>query len=144
MSTLERLVMRFYKNLVVFSALVLFFAVSFNIPESEAQSGSRICGWLAKKEKIAMSYEARKDDSSYSSQCDTAEKNLWDAIKKDAQLSKLSWEKTHKWTCEDVGKYVVPSGTSTDICDNMSAHCAYSIQTDPTTGKNKYTKLSCK
>lgn len=136
--------MRVFKNLVVFSALVLFFAVSFNIPESEAQPGSRICGWLAKKEKIAMSYEARQKDASYSSQCNTAEKDLWIAIKKDAKLSSFSWEKTHKWTCEDVGKYVVPSGTSTDICDNMTAHCAYMVQIDPATGKNKYTKLSCK
>jgi len=90
---------------------------------------------------VAMSYEARKDDASYSTQCDTAEKNLWDAIKKDAQLSKFSWEKTHKWSCEDVGKYLVPGGANADICENMTAHCAYAIQMDQ--GKTKYTKLGC-
>jgi hypothetical protein len=113
-------------------AFVLLLATSLKMTEVSAQSGSRICGWLAQQNAIALSYEARQDSVTYSQECDQAEKSLWDAIQKNTNLKKLKWTKTHKWTCEDVGKYVVPKGQKTDICENMSASCAYVIQTKQT------------
>jgi len=111
--------------------------------QASAQSGSRLCGYVSigPALKIGLLYEARTKDASYSKQCSTAISEFWDAIKKDATLSALTWEKISKKSCEHVGKlglaYTQSSGNlKNDICDKMTAKKAYKVMkqgTQPTT-----------
>jgi len=66
--------------------------------QASAQSGSRLCGYVSigPALKIGLLYEARTKDASYSKQCSTAISEFWDAIKKDATLSALTWEKNQQ------------------------------------------------
>ena len=52
---------------------------------------------------------------------------MWDAIKKDASLSKMSWTKIDKKACEDVGKMGFGENGKNDICDKMKAKTPYKV-----------------
>jgi hypothetical protein len=101
---------------------------------ANAQSGSRLCGWVAVETpiKIGLLYEARKKDASYKKQCSKVISQMNDAIKKDAQLSAMKWTKIDKKDCEHVGKlglaYTDSKGQSkNDICEKMEAKKAYKV-----------------
>ncbi len=101
---------------------------------ANAQSGSRLCGWVAVETavKIGLLYEARQNDASYTKQCDTAISEFEDEIKKDAQLSAMTWTKIRKKSCEHVGKlglaYTQSSGNlKNDICNKMEAKKTYKV-----------------
>ena len=101
---------------------------------ANAQSGSRLCGWVAVETavKIGLLYEARKNDASYTKQCDTAISEFEDEIKKDATLSAMTWTKIRKKACQDVGAlglaYTQSSGNlKNDICNKMTAKTPYKV-----------------
>ena len=131
------------KPRTIFSTVVVMLIAVITLP-ALAQSGSRICGYLAKKEKIAISYEARKKEAFYSRTCKSAMNEIKDKINKDPKLKNLKWTSTHKATCESVGSFLVKKGENTDICQKMKANCAYIITTNPKTLENTFKKISCK
>jgi hypothetical protein len=115
--------------------------------EASAQSGSRLCGWVAVATpmKIGLLYEARKKDASYKKQCSEVIKKMEKEIKKDATLSKMSWKKIDKKACEDVGKmglaYTNDKGEAkNDICEKMQAKKAYKVLKQGTAATT-FTKL---
>ena len=70
-----------------------------------AQSGSRLCGYVAIETptKIGLLYEARDDDASYHKQCAEAIDETMDKIKGNAQLKTMNWKKIERFKCEEVG-----------------------------------------
>ena len=115
------------------------------------QKDSRLCGYLAKdapypgtpQVALASVYEARKNDIDYSDQCKKAQEKIKKGLKSSDLWEAYDWKSIYKDTCEDVGKHVTGPNTSNDICDKMTARCAYSIQylgDDNTV----YSKKACK
>ncbi|HQS38578.1 MAG TPA: hypothetical protein PK571_10160 [Methylotenera sp.] len=97
---------------------------------AQAQSGSRLCGYVAIETptKIGLLYEARDDDSNYHYQCDQAIEKTSKSIQKNPQLKAMKWNLIKRFKCEEVGNMgFVNKGQSSDICDNMEAHNAYKV-----------------
>jgi hypothetical protein len=95
-----------------------------------AQSGSRLCGYVAIETptKIGLLYEARDDDASYHKQCAEAIDETMDKIKGNAQLKTMNWKKIERFKCEEVGNMgFINPGQSPDICDNMQAKQGYKV-----------------
>jgi hypothetical protein len=95
-----------------------------------AQSGSRLCGYVAIETptKIGLLYEARDDDASYHKQCDVAINETMDKINGNAQLKTMKWKKIERFKCEEVGNMgFINPGQSPDICDNMAAKQGYKV-----------------
>ena len=130
--------------------ILTFLMCGFSLNAS-AQSGSRLCGYVAEKAPIpdtpqlsmAVVYEARKDDSSYSEQCKQAQDTIKDNLKKQDIWYAYQWKSVYKDTCESIGKLVTGPKTSDDICDQMSARCAYTVQYFGLED-TKYSKNKCK
>ena len=139
------------KNMITkFSPVLALVVVTLLGPiTAHAQSGSRLCGWTSKVENsgktvqvLGMLYEARQKDASYNKQCDEAIDEMKKGIDKDPKLSKLSWQKVHKDTCESVGKdFVSKTNPNTDMCDYMEAKKAYNVIKDNMKDATTYTKL---
>lgn len=97
---------------------------------AEAQSGSRLCGWIAVEtpQKMGLLYEARTKDASYGKQCDEAIDAMWKTINGNPQLKAMKWKKVRKESCESVGnKGFVNAGESADICEKMTAKTPYQV-----------------
>lgn len=97
---------------------------------AQAQSGSRLCGYVAIETptKIGLLYEARDDDASYHKQCEEAINKTMDSIKGNAQLKTMKWKKIERFKCEEVGNMgFVNPGQSPDICDAMQAKQGYKV-----------------
>jgi hypothetical protein len=111
--------------------LVALLTVSALIPSiAQAQSGSRLCGYVAIEtpNKIGLLYEARDDDASYHYVCDQAIDTTWKNIQKNPQLKAMKWNLIKRFKCEEVGNMgFVNKGQSPDICDNMESHNAYKV-----------------
>jgi hypothetical protein len=111
--------------------LLALLTVSALIPSiTQAQSGSRLCGYVAIETptKIGLLYEARDDDSNYHYQCDQAIEKTSKSIQKNPQLKAMKWNLIKRFKCEEVGNMgFVNKGQSPDICDNMEAHNAYKV-----------------
>ncbi len=105
--------------------------VSALIPSiAQAQSGSRLCGYVAIETptKIGLLYEARDDDANYHYVCDQAIEETSKSIQKNPQLKAMKWKLIKRFKCEEVGNMgFVNKGQSPDICDNMESHNAYKI-----------------
>lgn len=135
-------------SMVTAAAVALSAALISLAPgEASAQSGSRLCGWVAVATpvKIGLLYEARQKDASYSKQCNEVIDQMEKEIKKDASLSAMSWTKIHKKACEDVGKmglaYTNDKGEAkNDICEKMEAKKAYKVLKQGTAATT-FTKL---
>jgi len=130
---------------IVLSGLVLPAVV-------HTQSGSRLCGWtlevvdakLGPVQTLGALYEARQDDASYTTKCNTAINDSKSALQKKGlpytfdgkDGEKNKWVQQNKDTCEHVGAlftsaYKKPDGksdySSTDMCDNMAANKGYQV-----------------
>lgn len=111
---------------------------------ASAQSGSRLCGWVAvgTPVKIGLLYEARKKDASYKKQCSEVIKKMESQIKNNDDLKKMAWTKVDKKSCEDVGKMgFANAGESNDICDKMEAKKPYKVVKSGPKASATYTKL---
>jgi hypothetical protein len=111
--------------------LLALLTVSALIPSiAQAQSGSRLCGYVAIETptKIGLLYEARDDDADYHYVCDQAIEKTKQSIQKNPQLKAMEWKQIKRFKCEEVGNMgFVNKGQSPDICDNMESHNAYKI-----------------
>jgi hypothetical protein len=111
--------------------LLALLAVSALAPSiSQAQSGSRLCGYVAIETptKIGLLYEARDDDANYHYVCDQAIDTTWQKIQKNPQLKAMKWNLIKRFKCEEVGNMgFINKGQSPDICDNMESHNAYKV-----------------
>lgn len=119
---------------------------------AHAQKGSRLCGWVAQFQSqtgpqvMGFLYEIRTADASDGRQCSEFISAINDkAIKANAQLSGLPWQKVEKATCESVGAvFISPNAPSNDMCDYMEAKKPFQVQKSlinnvPTT---VYTKIN--
>ena len=142
--------MKNVKNILKFATVSVIAAVGFSQP-AHAQKGSRLCGWVAQyqtqtgPQALAFLYEVRTADASDGRQCSEFISSIADkAIKPNAQLSQLPFQKVEKATCESVGAiFTSPATPSNDMCDYMGAKTPYQVQKSlinnvPTT---VYTKL---
>lgn len=111
--------------------LLALLTISALIPSiAQAQSGSRLCGYVAIETptKIGLLYEARDDDADYHYVCDQAIEKTSQSIQKNPQLKAMKWKQIKRFKCEEVGNMgFVNKGQSPDICDNMESHNAYKI-----------------
>lgn len=118
----------FKKQLTVTVAAVAM--LSLSPAPVEAQSGSRLCGWIAIEtpQKMGLLYEARKSEAMYDMKCDAAVSSFMQKINANPQLKAMKWEKVHKATCESVGqKGFINAGESPDICEKMKANKPYQV-----------------
>jgi hypothetical protein len=102
----------------------------FTAGQAHAQSGSRLCGFIAVEtpNKVGLLYEARTKDASYKKQCDEAISKMKQKIDTTPQLKAMTWQEVKRWSCEDVGnKGFVNQGESSDICDKMEAKVGYKV-----------------
>jgi hypothetical protein len=118
-------------------------ATSFATP-AFAQKGSRLCGWWAATPggSIGLLYEARDKDASYSAQCNGVIDEIDKKIKANADLSKLTWNRVYKNTCESIGENFVSAGNpNNDMCDYMRAKTPYQVQQSKKDNTTTYTQL---
>ncbi len=116
---------------IIHYPVLAMLAIGALVPSlAQAQSGSRLCGYVAIETptKIGLLYEARDDDASYHKQCDEAINKTMDSIKGNAQLKTMKWKKIERFKCEEVGNMgFVNPGQSPDICDTMQAKQGYKV-----------------
>jgi hypothetical protein len=126
------------------SVLSLLAAVLVAPTAAYAQSGSRLCGWTAQTpngQVIGLLYEVRTADVNHDMQCNKAISEFKDSINKDAKLSKMSWTKVEKATCESIGSHFKStSKPSDDMCDYMGASDPYQVVKE-SAANTVYTKL---
>ncbi|MCE2680476.1 MAG: hypothetical protein LW629_08540 [Burkholderiales bacterium] len=127
--------MKNVKNILKFAAVSIIAAVGFSQP-AHAQKGSRLCGWVANyqtqtgPQALAFLYEIRTADASDGRQCSEFISKVYDkAIKSNAQLSQLPFQKVEKATCESVGSiFIGAQHPSNDMCDYMEAKKPFQVQ----------------
>jgi hypothetical protein len=116
---------------IIHYPVLAMLAIGALVPSlAQAQSGSRLCGYVAIETptKIGLLYEARDDDASYHKQCEEAINKTMDSIKGNAQLKTMKWKKIERFKCEEVGNMgFVNPGQSPDICDTMQAKQGYKV-----------------
>ena len=116
---------------IIHYPVLAMLAIGALVPSlAQAQSGSRLCGYVAIETptKIGLLYEARDDDASYHKQCEEAINKTMDSIKGNAQLKTMKWKKIERFKCEEVGNMgFVNPGQSPDICDNMESKQGYKV-----------------
>jgi hypothetical protein len=159
------------RNFLVFTAISIGLLSS---SYAEAQSGSRVCGWISEKAKIALAYEARQKSSTYTKQCNDATDELKKA-RDDPKFAQINdWKEMHKWECEATGGYTeygrgpgigLPNATW-DICDvespekywdqdysptppidrkqQMKAECAYVVVNERDSGYKEFSLTKLK
>ena len=132
------------QNLFRFTSVVVFgiSLTAIGSSPSLAQSGSRLCGYYTTSgthadgtkvdyPRIAVLYEARKAESSYTARCDDALSQIRKIrpshIYVDGKKVLLNWQRARKSTCESVGQKFEGQGFPRDICDKMSANDGYMI-----------------
>ena len=98
-----------------------------------AQSGSRLCGWTTevpeKGVAIGILYEVRTADKTDGKQCNAVIDKAQKKIADDPTLSKMSWTKVSKATCESVGeKFKSTAQGNVDMCDYMEAKKPYMVK----------------
>lgn len=128
---------------VALAAAILLGPVTAN-----AQSGSRLCGWVADVtsegkvvQVIGNLYEARSDDPSYAKQCDGAINDMSSAIKSDPKMNALTWTKVFKWTCTSIGeRFVSKTHGSSDMCAFMVSKTPYQVVKDNIANTTVYTQ----
>ena len=85
--------------------------------QAQAQSGSRLCGYVALKTstKIGLLYES---DSSDFNKCKDAISRAMDIINKDPQLKAMEWQRVQQDVCQKVGDGAFTEiAGNPDICD---------------------------
>ena len=109
------------QNLFRFTSVVVFgiSLTAIGSSPSLAQSGSRLCGYYTTSgthadgtkvdyPRIAVLYEARKAESSYTARCDDALSQIRKIrpshIYVDGKKVLLNWQRARKSTCESVGQ----------------------------------------
>jgi hypothetical protein len=118
-------------------------ATSFATP-AFAQSGSRLCGWWAATPggSIGLLYEARYKNISYTEECDIVIDKINEQIKANPDLSKLTWNRVYKDTCESIGSNFVSAGNpNNDMCDYMTAKKPYEVKQSTKNNTTTYTIL---
>lgn len=128
---------------IVFGLAVVGGSVALPVTPAFAQSGSRICGYVATTSTttIGLLYEIRINDNDSGKQCSDAQAAFWTTIQKDAQLNKLSWTKWTKAACEDIGAKFQSSTVHSDICDPMDWKAFYKVTKTASTNVTIFEKL---
>ena len=132
------------KAIIKISSTVALLAAVLAAPSAYAQKGSRLCGHTTSTptgQVIGLLYEARSGDASYTKQCNEVISKTDAAIKADPVMSKMTWTKVSKATCESVGAYFKStSNPSDDMCDYMSAKEVFKVVKE-SPAKTSYTKM---
>lgn len=123
-------------------SMVAIMSALFAAPIVSAQSGSRLCGFIADIPpsttlsgnmlsfggKIALLYEYRINDESYRKQCKAATDAFKSSIAADATLKTLTWTEQKGVLCDRVGsEFTSETQPGTDICESMDLKNKYSV-----------------
>lgn len=113
----------------VFGLAAVGGSVALPVTPAYAQSGSRICGYVATTSTgmIGLLYEARTEDSDYDKQCSDANTSFGTKIQQDPQLKQLTWSRYVKVTCETAGQNFVTATVNSDICEQMLQREHYKV-----------------
>lgn len=130
-------------SITTIAAAIAFVGGMAVLPASPAlaQSGSRLCGKIATTPTGAMAilYEAREKETSYSEECQKAEEKAAASIQANPKLNQLQWANLHKEVCESVSDRLTEK-TVHDICDYMEARTGYLVTYTKSTKATSYEK----